>query len=183
MADNIHSKSCDCLQQGGTTNGRRGVSSPRPRIYNKTGETVNFLPVTTISLIFFTLKDFKNNCNSYIVCCGLSTGYAAMMYAVHTSETSVYFNKTNSVRQIPKVHHRIHNSPPPVRILGPLDPFYTPQPISLGSLLIPSPHLCLGLPSCLFPSGFPNEIKRRYIPDSCVIFVFGEEYWNTTTRK
>jgi hypothetical protein len=32
-----------------------------------------------------------------------------------------------------------------------------PQPISLRSILISSSHLHLGLPSCLFPSGFPTK--------------------------
>jgi hypothetical protein len=32
-----------------------------------------------------------------------------------------------------------------------------PQPISLISILIPSSHLRLGLPSCLFPSGFTTK--------------------------
>jgi hypothetical protein len=32
-----------------------------------------------------------------------------------------------------------------------------PQSISPRSTLIPSSHLCLGLPSCLFPSGFSTK--------------------------
>jgi len=31
-------------------------------------------------------------------------------------------------------------------------------PISLRSFLMLSSHLCLGLPTCLFPSGFPTKI-------------------------
>jgi hypothetical protein len=38
-----------------------------------------------------------------------------------------------------------------------------PQPISLRSILIPSFHLRLGLPSGLFPSGFPTK--------TCYIFL------------
>jgi len=62
----------------------------------------------------------------------------------------------------PKVHYRIHKCPPPVPILSQLDPVHTPHPTSWRSLLIQSSHLRLGLPSSLFPSGFPT--KTLYTP-------------------
>jgi hypothetical protein len=62
----------------------------------------------------------------------------------------------------PKVHYRIHKCPPPAPILSQLDPVLTPHPTSLRSILIFSSHLRLGLPSGLFPSGFPT--KTLYTP-------------------
>jgi hypothetical protein len=48
----------------------------------------------------------------------------------------------------PKVHNRIHKSPPPVFILSQIDPVHgPPHPTSRRSILILSSHLRLGLPS------------------------------------
>ena len=62
----------------------------------------------------------------------------------------------------PKVHYRIHKFPPSVPNLSQLDQVHTPHPTSLRSNLILYSHLRLGLPSGLFPSGFPT--KTLYTP-------------------
>ena len=62
----------------------------------------------------------------------------------------------------PKVHYRIHKCPPPVPVLSQLDPVHTPTSHFLKNLLNMTLHLSLGLPSGLFPSGFPT--KTLYTP-------------------
>jgi len=56
----------------------------------------------------------------------------------------------------PTVHYLIHN-PPLVPILSQLHPVRTPHPTSWIPILILSSPLRLGLPSGLFPSGFPTK--------------------------
>jgi hypothetical protein len=64
------------------------------------------------------------------------------------------------------VHHRICNTPPPAPILSRLNPLHTPQPICLKSTLIPFSHLRVGLPSGLFPSGFPTKTLYTFLSSS-----------------
>ena len=72
-------------------------------------------------------------------------------------------NKFSASQEIPrtswnlKVYYRSHKHLPPVPILSQLDPVHNPYPTSWRSILILSSHLCLGLPSGLFPSGFPTK--------------------------
>jgi hypothetical protein len=71
-----------------------------------------------------------------------------------------YYKLTNLLIpwcQNPKVHHRIHNSPPTIPLLSQVDPFYTPQTISLRSIFIPSSHLHLDLQSGFLLSVLPTE--------------------------
>jgi len=62
----------------------------------------------------------------------------------------------------PKVHYRIHKCTPPAPILSQLHSVHTLHPTSWRSILMLSSHLCLGLPSGLFPSDFPT--KTLYTP-------------------
>jgi hypothetical protein len=63
-----------------------------------------------------------------------------------------------------KVHHRIHQSPPPEPILSHVFPLHNLQTISLRYMLIPSCHLRLRLPRGLLPSGFPTKILQNLLP-------------------
>jgi len=54
----------------------------------------------------------------------------------------------------PKVHYLNHKCPPPVPTLSQFDPAPTPTSHFLKIHLNIIPHLRLGLPSGLFPSGF-----------------------------
>ena len=57
------------------------------------------------------------------------------------------------------VHYRTHKFTPPVPTLKQLDPVHTPPYSNTWrSILILSSYLQPGLPSGLFPSGFPNRI-------------------------
>jgi hypothetical protein len=61
-----------------------------------------------------------------------------------------------------KFHYRVHKTPPLVPILSQINSIHT-IPCYLRSILIWSTHLCLGLPSGLFPSGFPTNILYAFI--------------------
>jgi hypothetical protein len=64
----------------------------------------------------------------------------------------------------PRVHYRVHKSPPLVPNPSQIDkvPTIPSHPIYLRSILILSTHLRLGLPSGLFPSGFPSNILYAF---------------------
>ena len=62
----------------------------------------------------------------------------------------------------PKRNYPIQKCPPLVLILNQIDPVHASHPTSGRPILILSSHLRLGLPSGLFPSGFPT--KTLYTP-------------------
>jgi len=60
------------------------------------------------------------------------------------------------------VYYRVDMCPPPVPILSRINPVHAPILLPVRSNLNISSHLPLGLPSGLFPSGFPT--KTLYTP-------------------
>jgi hypothetical protein len=86
----------------------------------------------------------------------------------------------------PKLHYCVHKSPPWARSIHSIPP----HPISLRSILILFTHLCLGLPSGLFPFGFPTNIlyallfalshatcpTQLILLDLIMLYILGEKY-------
>jgi hypothetical protein len=84
----------------------------------------------------------------------------------------------------PKVHYRIHKRHPPGPILRQLDLVHTSNPSTWRSILILSTHLILGLPSGLFPSGFPyqNHVHTSPLPHQ-TIYKHGDNAGVTLTFR
>jgi len=96
-------------------------------------------------------------------------------YLIHGAESflrsqSVHSQSRNSLLLWNlKVHYHVHKSLPPVPVLRQINPVYDPHPTSYGPILILYFHLCLGLPSGLFPSGFhyKNPVSNSPLPHTC----------------
>jgi hypothetical protein len=85
------------------------------------------------------------------------------------------FRKFPAILRNPKVHHRVHKSPPLVPILSQFDPVHTIASYlsKIRFNIVYLRHLRLGLPSGLFPSGFPTNILYAFLVS---LIMFGEEY-------
>ena len=89
-----------------------------------------------------------------------------------------------------KVRYHICNCLLSVPILSHIDPVHVPTSHFWRSILILSSHLCLGLPSGLFHSGFPTKTLYTSLPP-CVLHdlpvtLFSvslpEQYWVMSTH-
>jgi len=61
-----------------------------------------------------------------------------------------------------KIHYRVHKSSPLIVNLSHMNPFHFVMPC-LSPILILYFHLRLGLPSGLFPAGFPTKILYAFL--------------------
>jgi hypothetical protein len=83
----------------------------------------------------------------------------------------------------PKVHCRVHKSPPLPLSWARLILSISSHLISVTSILILSTHLRLGLPSGLFPSGFPTSILYAFLFSPIFLFPVAPTLEHRTSVK
>jgi len=76
----------------------------------------------------------------------------------HSASQEIFFLLWN-----PEVHYRVHKSPPLVPVLSKMNPVHNFLSYFSKINLIFTLHLCLGLPTGLFPSGFPTKVLYAFL--------------------
>jgi hypothetical protein len=106
-------------------------------------------------------------CNQHIMTSYICIYLCIYLYITNCTELSPYREATSfphtqdlpSILWNPEVHYRVHESPPPVPILSQTKSVHT-TPSYLSKIHPNIIHICLGLSSNLFPSGFPiNSVQ------------------------
>ena len=122
---------------------------------------VGYLGTCALLLLWCNSRFYQYHFHAYLLTHSIQQGpsWEANRFSASQEIPHILWN--------PKVHYSIHKCPPPVPILSQINPVYTSHPTSWRSILILSSHLHLGLPSGLFPPGFPT--KPLYTPLLCLI--------------
>ena len=133
-----------------------------PRYAAQPSNRRNFSPS---SLIFIARMNQEHHPLTYLLTYLLT--YSMVQSPSWEANWSAASQETPRISWNPKVHYRTHKRPPPVSILGQPNAvhIHTTHLLEIRSNIIP--HLRLGLPSGLLPSGFPT--KTLYTPLSSPI--------------